>query len=133
MSVQFCNFNNSEKDKDSELELTLFCNVSTKRLNSTKKLADYKDDNIVFVYSIQRDKQTTKCKNIYKIHEKAEVLDITRYGKVWLRLHGHIYEWELDYNYRTTIVTNHIPGVIINFIILLNFILKLLKLQANIS
>src|SRR6266480_2581255 len=72
MSVQFCNFNNSEKDKDSELELTLFCNVSTKRLNSTKKLADYKDDNIVFVYSIQRDKQTTKCKNIYKIHEKAE-------------------------------------------------------------
>ena len=122
MSVQFCNFNNSEKDNpalDSELELIMFCNVSTNQLAY----------NIVFVYSIQRDKQTTGCKNIYTIHEKAEVLNITRYGKIWLRLHDHIYEWELGRNYRTTIVTNDIPGVIINFYYMIKIYFKLIFLN----
>ena len=83
MSVQFYNFNKSERDKpDQKLELILFCNVEINRL-----IARDKDVNIVFVYSIQCDTQITKCKNIYMVHEKAEVLNITRYGKIWLRLH----------------------------------------------
>src|SRR6266542_2516116 len=77
MNVYFCNFNFKG-------QLILFCTTETRR---GEKI------NIVCVYSIQN--KTTKCQKIYKIPKEAEVIGISRYDKIWLRLDNNIYEWNL--------------------------------------
>src|SRR5215213_5529872 len=109
MSVQSCNFN-------LEGDLILFCKVRNIRNDDMK---------LVCVYSIQAETKTTKCQNIYMVPKEVEVISITNFDRIWLRLKNRIYEWNrLD---GRIIVSDNIPGVIIKFIMLLN----LLKILTN--
>src|SRR6266498_1880832 len=125
MSVQSCNFNNSN-------ELILFC--TTKNFSGD-------DINFVCVYSMpiqttqtKQNTQTkitkTKCQKIYEIPKGAEVLSISKYKKykkIWLRLNNHIYEWNLLTS--NTKILRNIHEVILNFKILSN----LLEIQTNLK
>ena len=100
MSVQYCNFNRKG-------ELILFC----------KTRPNFEDDyiNLVYVYSIQAVTGIKKCRNIYMAPKKAEVITITEYDKIWLRLNNNIHEWNF-HDGSTTAVLDNIPGVIINLL-----------------
>ncbi len=116
MSVRSCNFNNHN-------EIILFC--TTKNFSG-----DY--INIVCVYSIpKKNTQTkitkTKCQKIYELPKGAEVLSISKYEKIWLRLNYYIYEWDLLTG--NTKILRNIYEVIVNFKILLN----LLAIQTNLK
>src|SRR6266498_4792164 len=97
MEVQSCNFNLSGK-------LILFCTIDNLR-------------NLVCVYS----RQTTQNKNnkwmrqnIYKVPKRAELISISKYDKILLRLNHQIYEWNLLTGY-TMMVLKGIYEVIIHF------------------
>src|ERR1051325_8594565 len=78
--VQFCNFN-------SEGDLILFCKA---------RASDYEDYlNLIYVYSINAEEDTKKCRNIYMAPKEAEIIEITEYDKIWLRIKDHIHEWNL--------------------------------------
>ena len=91
MSVRLCNFNSNG-------ELILFCDV--------RELEDG-HANLVYVYSIQKETKTKKCRNLYMAPKEAEVLTITENDKIWLRIKDHIYVWNLR-DARTTLVLDNI-------------------------
>ena len=97
--MQFCNFSTNG-------ELILFCKVS-----------GYDDGNLIFIYSIQAKTKTKKCQNLYMAPKEAEVIRITEYDNVWLRIGDHIHEWNLR-DGCTTLVLDNIPDVSYKFIIL---------------
>jgi len=99
MRIHCCNFNLKG-------QLILFCTVQTS--------IRYDRINIVCVYSIQSQKFQTKCQKIYKIPKEAEVICISKYDKIWLRLNNKIYEWNLLTGH-TTIISKDIYKVIKSF------------------
>src|SRR6266498_4241919 len=94
--VQHCNFNTKG-------EFILFCTT--------------KNENNVRVYSIQTDDKKTNCQKIYKLSEKAELLNISKYDKILLLLNNDIYEWNLLTG-KTNIVFKNVNEVIMMFQIL---------------
>src|SRR5687768_9027336 len=82
-TVQACNFNLRG-------ELILYCIVD-----------EYVNE--VRVYSIRAQ---AKCKKNYKLRGKAEVINISKYDRVWLRFNDHIHELDLSNGDSTTISAN---------------------------
>ena len=68
------------------------------------------DLNLCYVYSIQAKTNTKKCRNIYTAPNETEVIKITEYDKILLRLNDHIHEWNLR-DGSTTVVLDNIPEV----------------------
>jgi len=92
-------------------ELILFCTIENFR---------QEEINIVCVYSIQAKK--TKCQKIYKVPKKADVISISKYDRIWLRLNNNIYEWNLFTGQNTIVLKNR-------FVVIINFkIISLLNL-----
>src|ERR1043166_7377641 len=84
-NAKFCNFNLNG-------DLILVCTVKS---NVTSK-----DMNLVCVFSIGPTHKVTKiretkCRSIHMIPEEAELIDITKYNKIWLRLNHSLYEFDL--------------------------------------
>ena len=96
--VQFCNFNFKG-------ELILFCKDSLNDENA----------NFIYVYSIQSKTKTKRCQNLYMAPEEMEIIRITEYDTVWLRIDDHIHEWNLR-DGRTTLVLDNIPDVSYKFL-----------------
>ncbi len=88
-------------------ELILFCTIENFR---------QEEINIVCVYSIQAKK--TKCQKIYKVPKKADVISISKYDRIWLRLNDNIYEWDLLTGYIAILLKNKFVAII-NFKIIL--------------
>ncbi|CAG8538248.1 9661_t:CDS:2 [Funneliformis caledonium] len=64
-------------------------------------------ENIVCVYSIQTKTNKTKWKIFFKISDGADVINISNYNKILLRLNDNIYEWDVLMGH-TTIITKSI-------------------------
>ena len=79
IEVECCNFNLKG-------ELVFFCTAKTKTRGKM---------NIVCVCSIQTKPTMIKCRKIYKIPKKAEVVSISKYDKIWLHFNNNVYEWNL--------------------------------------
>jgi len=94
MKVQSCNFNLRG-------ELILFCTIKNFRREEI---------NIVCAYSIQAKK--TNCQKIYKIPIKADVISISKYDRIWLRLNDNIYEWDLLTGHTTSVLKNKFVVII---------------------
>jgi len=88
-------------------ELILFCTIENFR---------QEEINIVCVYSIQAKK--TKCQKIYKVPKKVDVISISKYDRIWLRLNDNIYEWDLLTGYIAILLKNKFVAII-NFKIIL--------------
>ncbi|SRR6266498_3660558 len=70
------------------------------------------DQNIIWIYSTQGNEWM--CQKLYMTPEKAELISITKYDKIWLRLNNYIYEWNTLTN-NTIMIPKDIYGVIIKF------------------
>ena len=88
-------------------ELILFCTIENFR---------QEEINIVCVYLIQAKK--TKCQKIYKVPKKVDVISISKYDRIWLRLNDNIYEWDLLTGYIAILLKNKFVAII-NFKIIL--------------
>ena len=67
------------------------------------------DQNIIWVYSTRGNEWM--CQKLYMTPEKAELLGISKYDRIWLRSNDHMYEWNMPTN-NTTIISRDIHGVI---------------------
>ncbi|CAG8518084.1 11623_t:CDS:2 [Funneliformis mosseae] len=88
--VQHCNFN---------LEGDLIFSCTVDGFNGL--------ENIVCIYSIQTKTNKTKWKRFFKISDGADVINISKYNKILLRLNDNIYEWDVLMGH-TTIITKSI-------------------------
>ncbi len=96
--VQCCNFNLRG-------EFILFCTIREE------------DMNIVYIYSTRTKSNKWMYQKAFKIPIKAELINISKYDKIWLRLNSDIHEWNILTGY-TTIIPTNIYGVIIIIVIL---------------
>ncbi len=114
MNVKLCNFN-------IDGNLILFC---TCRVKSNVKRNEI---DLVCIYSIEQMNKSktkkTKCQKIYMIPKEAELISITKYNKIWLRLNNNLYEYDLLAAHTTMALANIYEVIIkiIIIIILLNF------------
>ena len=102
MNVKFCNFNVNG-------DLILFC---TARSTVTLKVM-----NLICVYSIGPENKSTqtretKCQKIHMIPDEAELVSITVYNKIWLRLNNNLYKYDL-LTANTTMVSTNIYEVMV--------------------
>jgi hypothetical protein len=56
----------------------------------------HKEHKIIWIYSTQTKNNKWACKRIYKIPEYFELINISKYDKLYLFSNSFIYEWDLD-------------------------------------
>src|SRR5688572_15381114 len=97
MKVQSCGFNLKG-------ELILFCTIEPPK-------------NLVCIYSRQTTHNKSnkwKRQKVYKIPKRVELINISKYDKILLRLDHQIYEWDLSTG-DTVVLLNDLYEVIVNF------------------
>ncbi|CAG8438891.1 8345_t:CDS:10 [Funneliformis caledonium] len=51
--------------------------------------------NIIWIYSTQTKSNKWICQNVYEVPKEAELVSISKYDKIWLRINSRIYEWDI--------------------------------------
>lgn len=71
--------------------------------------------NNIWVYSTQTNSNKWKCQKIYVIPKEAELIKISKYDKIWLRLNECIHEWNIHTG-NTTIISKKLQVIVYKWV-----------------
>ncbi|CAG8623307.1 13290_t:CDS:2, partial [Funneliformis mosseae] len=83
---------------DSKIDIHKYLKIIN--INNTVQEIEFKIDhpsrsNIIWIYSTQTKSNKWMCQNVYEVPKEAELVSISKYDKIWLRINSRICEWDI--------------------------------------